>query len=125
MACRKREEPAGRRRAGVNSARSTPDRVACAVWELAPEAGSFCTAPEAPAAVLTAADTLDGGAALPGFALPLRDLFADLDRQGRGGGQDRSRVRHLGWLPQCGAYVIHRPVPIGAGHEQDAPQDRN
>lgn len=26
--------------------------------------------------------TLDGGATLPGFALPLRDLFAELDRQG-------------------------------------------
>lgn len=27
-------------------------------------------------------DTLDGGIALPGFTLPLRDLFAELDEQG-------------------------------------------
>jgi Uma2 family endonuclease len=26
--------------------------------------------------------TLDGGSALPGFSLPLRDLFAELDRHG-------------------------------------------
>jgi Uma2 family endonuclease len=28
--------------------------------------------------------TLDGGLVLPGFALPLRELFAELDRQGQG-----------------------------------------
>jgi Uma2 family endonuclease len=27
-------------------------------------------------------DTLDGGAVLPGFVIPLKDLFAELDRQG-------------------------------------------
>jgi Uma2 family endonuclease len=32
--------------------------------------------------VLTVADTLDGGAVLPGFAVPVRDLFAELDRHG-------------------------------------------
>lgn len=32
--------------------------------------------------VLTSGDTLDGGAVLPGFTLPLRDLFAELDRHG-------------------------------------------
>jgi Uma2 family endonuclease len=31
---------------------------------------------------LGANDTLDGGAVLPGFRLPLADLFAELDRQG-------------------------------------------
>jgi Uma2 family endonuclease len=31
---------------------------------------------------LAEADTLDGGGVLPGFALPLRQLFAELDRQG-------------------------------------------
>ncbi len=31
---------------------------------------------------LNESQTLDGGAVLPGFALPLRDLFAALDRQG-------------------------------------------
>lgn len=33
-------------------------------------------------AVLAEACTLDGGVVLPGFALPLRDLFAELDLQG-------------------------------------------
>jgi hypothetical protein len=33
-------------------------------------------------ATLTAADTLGGGDVLPGLRLPLRDLFAELDRQG-------------------------------------------
>jgi Uma2 family endonuclease len=31
---------------------------------------------------LTAADALDGGAVLPGFTLPLAQLFAELDRHG-------------------------------------------
>jgi Uma2 family endonuclease len=31
---------------------------------------------------LTAADILDGGSVLPGFSLPLQDLFAELDRHG-------------------------------------------
>lgn len=31
---------------------------------------------------LTEADTLDGGAVLPGFRLPLRDWFAELERHG-------------------------------------------
>jgi Uma2 family endonuclease len=54
------------------------------VWEVDPEKRTVAvyTAPEAPAATLTEADTLDGGAVLPGFALPLRDLFAELDRHG-------------------------------------------
>jgi hypothetical protein len=38
-------------------------------------------APDGPT-VLTEADTLDGGSLLPGFTLPLRDLFGELDRQG-------------------------------------------
>jgi Uma2 family endonuclease len=33
-------------------------------------------------ALLRQADTLDGGDVLPGFVLPLTDLFAELDRQG-------------------------------------------
>ncbi len=32
--------------------------------------------------ILNENDTLDGGSVLPGFALPLRELFAELDRQG-------------------------------------------
>ncbi len=53
------------------------------VWEVDPDARtvSVYTAPEGPT-VLTEADTLDGGSVLPGFTLPLRDLFAELDRQG-------------------------------------------
>jgi hypothetical protein len=31
---------------------------------------------------LGAADTLDGGSVLPGFALALQELFAELDRHG-------------------------------------------
>jgi hypothetical protein len=31
---------------------------------------------------LTAADTLTGGEIIPGFSLPLADLFAELDRHG-------------------------------------------
>jgi Uma2 family endonuclease len=55
----------------------------CLVWEVDPEARtvSVYTAPEGPT-VLTEADTLDGGTVLAGFTLPLRDLFAELDRQG-------------------------------------------
>jgi Uma2 family endonuclease len=34
------------------------------------------------ASTLTERDTLDGGAVLPGFQLPLSDLFGELDRQG-------------------------------------------
>jgi Uma2 family endonuclease len=53
-------------------------------WEIDPRARTVAiyVSPEPPAAVLTAADTLDGGAVLPGFALPLANLFAELDRQG-------------------------------------------
>ncbi len=53
-------------------------------WEIDPRQRTVAVyaSPEPPAAVLTAADTLDGGAVLPGFALPLQDLFAELDRQG-------------------------------------------
>src|SRR5262245_53507087 len=53
------------------------------VWQIDPDARtvSAYTAPEPPT-VLAEADTLDGGAVLPGFALPLRDLFAELDRHG-------------------------------------------
>jgi Uma2 family endonuclease len=54
------------------------------VWEIDPEARALrvYTAVEPPVVVLTEADALDGGAVLPGFALPVRDLFAELDRQG-------------------------------------------
>jgi Uma2 family endonuclease len=53
------------------------------VWEVDPDARtvSVYTAPDGPT-VLTEADTLDGGAVLAGFALPLHDLFAELDRHG-------------------------------------------
>lgn len=41
----------------------------------------FTSPDRAAARTLTATDTLDGGAVLPGFAVPVRDLFAELDPQ--------------------------------------------
>ena len=38
-------------------------------------------------AVLTEDDTLDGGTVLPGFSLPLRQLFSELDSRQENGGQ--------------------------------------
>ena len=53
------------------------------VWEVDPRARTVAVyeAPEG-AILLEVGQTLDGGEVLPGFALPLADLFADLDRQG-------------------------------------------
>lgn len=53
------------------------------VWEADPRARTVTvyTSPTQ-STVLTDADTLDGGVVLPGFTLPLRDWFAELDRQG-------------------------------------------
>lgn len=53
------------------------------VWMVDPEARTVMvyTAPDQ-SVRLDESQTLDGGAVLPGFALPLRDLFAELDRQG-------------------------------------------
>jgi Uma2 family endonuclease len=53
------------------------------VWLVDPGARTVevYTAPEQ-STVLHATDTLDGGVVLPGFALPLYELFAGLDRQG-------------------------------------------
>lgn len=57
------------------------------VWLVDPEARtvSVYTAPEQ-VTVLGEGDTLDGGDVLPGFALPLRELFAELDRRANGPG---------------------------------------
>jgi Uma2 family endonuclease len=54
------------------------------VWEVDPHARTVAvyTRPDVPDAVLTAADTLPGDPVLPGFTLPLADLFAELDRHG-------------------------------------------
>lgn len=46
-----------------------------------PRTASVYDAAGAATAVLDAAGVLDGGAVLPGFALPLADLFAELDRR--------------------------------------------
>jgi Uma2 family endonuclease len=56
------------------------------VWLVDPETRSVSvyTAP-AQATVLDEGQTLEGGPVLPGFTLPLRVLFAELDRQGNGG----------------------------------------
>ena len=53
------------------------------VWLVDPEARTVevYTDPHRPT-VWHEADTLEGGGVLPGFALPLRELFAELDRQG-------------------------------------------
>lgn len=52
------------------------------VWMIDIEARTVdvYTSPEGPV-TLTQAQTIDGGDVLPGFALPLRELFAELDRQ--------------------------------------------
>jgi Uma2 family endonuclease len=54
------------------------------VWEIDPEARTIQVYTQAAASdrVLAGADTLDGGAVLPGFTLAVADLFAELDRQG-------------------------------------------
>ena len=53
------------------------------VWEINPDARTVSVYTSVDTTrVLTVADTLDGGAVLPGFTLPLRDLFAELDRHG-------------------------------------------
>jgi Uma2 family endonuclease len=53
------------------------------VWEIDPDARTVAvyTAPTQ-STVLGPADTLDGGIVLPGFTLPLQQLFAELDRHG-------------------------------------------
>jgi hypothetical protein len=38
--------------------------------------------PDGAKTVLTQADRLDGGDVLPGFSLPLSELFGELDRHG-------------------------------------------
>jgi Uma2 family endonuclease len=53
------------------------------VWEIDPRARTVVVYTSATASTtLTAGDTLDGGTVLPEFTLPLRQLFAELDRQG-------------------------------------------
>lgn len=53
------------------------------VWEIDPDARTVAVYTSATdVTTLTAADTLDGGSVLPGFVLPLHDLFAELDRHG-------------------------------------------
>jgi Uma2 family endonuclease len=53
------------------------------VWEIDPRARTVVvSSPATQAITLTEANTLDGGTVLPGFTLPLRQLFAELDRQG-------------------------------------------
>lgn len=55
----------------------------CLVWLIDPVARTVAvyTAPDR-STVLNESETLDGGDILPGFALPLRDLFAELDQDG-------------------------------------------
>jgi Uma2 family endonuclease len=53
------------------------------VWEIDPRTRTVAvyTSP-AQATTLGPGDTLDGGTVLPGFTLPVQELFAELDRQG-------------------------------------------
>ena len=53
------------------------------VWEVDPAARTVAVYTSATGArILGPAETLDGGAVLPGFRLPLPDLFGELDRRG-------------------------------------------
>jgi Uma2 family endonuclease len=53
------------------------------VWEIDPETRTAAVYTAVDAVVsLGEDDTLDGAEVLPGFLLPLRELFAELDRQG-------------------------------------------
>jgi hypothetical protein len=52
------------------------------VWEVDPTTRTIEVYPSLDdKTTLTTNDTLDGGPILPGFQLPLKDLFAELDRQ--------------------------------------------
>ena len=53
------------------------------VWEIDPATRTVavCTSPSA-VVTLNAGDTLDGAPVLPGFTVPLYELFAELDRHG-------------------------------------------
>jgi Uma2 family endonuclease len=55
------------------------------VWFVDPQTRTVAvyTTPEQ-STVLHAEHTLEGGTVLPGFTLPLRELFTELDRQGNG-----------------------------------------
>lgn len=57
------------------------------VWQIDARArtAAVYTSAEQPAVVLREDQALDSGDVLPGFALPLHDLFAELDRQMAGG----------------------------------------
>jgi Uma2 family endonuclease len=53
------------------------------VWEIDPDARTVAVYTSiTDVTTLTQTDTLDGGSMLPGFTLPLQDLFAELDRHG-------------------------------------------
>lgn len=58
------------------------------VWEVDPDSRSVAvyTAPET-FVTLGSTDALEGGAVLPGLVIPLRELFAELDRQPPAGPQ--------------------------------------
>jgi Uma2 family endonuclease len=53
------------------------------VWVIDPDARTATVFTDVDrSTVLTEADTLEGGDVLPGFVLPLRDYFSELDRKG-------------------------------------------
>jgi Uma2 family endonuclease len=50
------------------------------VWVIDPDGGKvFVFSPDADPQTLTAGDVLDGGDVLPGFSLPVADIFAELE----------------------------------------------
>lgn len=53
------------------------------VWEIDPRARTVAVyVSPSQSTLLGTTDSLDGGTVLPGFTLPMRELFAELDRQG-------------------------------------------
>jgi Uma2 family endonuclease len=53
------------------------------VWEIDPDRRTVIVyASAVDSTTLTTGDMLDGGMVLPGFTLPVQQLFAELDRQG-------------------------------------------
>lgn len=55
------------------------DRGTSLVWEIDSRRETVYRSAETPDAILPLTDTLTGGDVLPGFSLPLADLFAELD----------------------------------------------
>ena len=65
------------------NARIISDRGVLLVWEIDPAARTVKVFTAADCStVLRDSDLLDGGAVLPGFTVPVSELFGELDRHG-------------------------------------------